>query len=62
MSLCYKVFHGFGFGLVIFFILANKNFAQDVIDVVDGKKEAVWRLGFWEVLHQTFSGRQQIGT
>jgi len=55
MSLCYKVFHGFGFGLVIFFILANKNFAQDVIDVVDGKKEAVWRLGFWEVLHQTFS-------
>ena len=46
----------FGLAFIIMLVLAPAIFAQEeVIAAQTGVRDAVWRIGFWEVLQQTFS-------
>ena len=55
MLLNLKISQKFGLTTAIFFLILRIINAQDTGNDVKGEKKAVWRLGFWEVLHQTFS-------
>ena len=54
MLLNTKIFCRLGFVFTIFFMALPGIHAQE-IDASEEKKGVAWRLGFWEVLHQTFS-------
>ena len=46
----------FGLACIILLVLAPSVFAQEeTVTLPTGGRDAVWRIGFWEVLQQTFS-------
>ena len=55
MFLNTKIYSRFGFVLVFFLSGFNAISAQEELVVAEVQKETAWRIGFWEVLHQTFS-------
>jgi len=55
MFLNTKIYSRFGFVLVVFLSGFHTINAQEELVVAEVQKEAAWRIGFWEVLHQTFS-------
>ena len=56
MSLKNIILNQFGLALIIMLVLTPAIFAQEEVAAAPtGVRDAVWRIGFWEVLHQTFS-------
>ena len=41
--------------VIILLLLVPGTYAQEEAAVQTGGSNAVWRIGFWEILHQTFS-------
>jgi len=56
MSLKKFILNQFGLALIIMLVLRPAVFAQEETAAAStGGRDAVWRIGFWEVLQQTFS-------
>ena len=56
MSLKNIILNQFGLALIIILVLTPAIFAQEEVAAAPtGVRDTVWRIGFWEVLHQTFS-------
>ena len=58
MSMSFKniILNQFGLALIIVLVLTPVIFAQEEIAAAPkGDRDALWRIGFWEVLQQTFS-------